>query len=58
MHSKCNTDPRVGTSNDHFYGQSQCRHGTVLPKGIDLSKFQQPPQILRKSMRLSPFLIA
>jgi hypothetical protein len=41
MHSKCNTDPRVGTSNDHFYGQSQCRHGqsTVLPKGIDLSKF-------------------
>jgi hypothetical protein len=24
---KCNTDPRVGTSNDHFYGQSQCRHG-------------------------------
>jgi hypothetical protein len=41
MHSKCNTDPRVGTSNDHFYGQSQCRHGqsTSAAKGIDLSKF-------------------
>jgi hypothetical protein len=25
MHSKCNTDPRVGTSN--AYGQNQCRHG-------------------------------
>jgi uncharacterized protein (DUF2249 family) len=31
----------VGTSNDHFYGQSQCRHGqsTSAAKGIDLSKF-------------------
>jgi hypothetical protein len=40
MHSKCNTD-RVGTSNDHFYGQSQCRHGqsTSAAEGIDLSKF-------------------
>jgi hypothetical protein len=37
MHSK----HHAWTSNDHFYGQSQCRHGqsTVLPKGIDLSKF-------------------
>jgi hypothetical protein len=31
----------VGTSNDHFYGQSQCRHGqsTRAAEGIDLSKF-------------------
>jgi hypothetical protein len=56
MHSKCNTDPRVGTSNDHFYGQSQCRHGqSTRAAERDLSKFQtRIPQILRKSMRLSP----
>jgi hypothetical protein len=46
----------AGTSNDHFYGQSQCNMDKVLvlPKGIDLSKFHRIPQILRKSMRLSP----
>jgi hypothetical protein len=41
MHSKSNTDPRVGTSNDHFYGQANVDMDKVLvlPKGIDLSKF-------------------
>jgi hypothetical protein len=40
MHLKCNTDPRVGTSNDHFYGQSQCRHGqSTRAAERDWSKF-------------------
>jgi hypothetical protein len=58
---KCNTDPRVGTSNDHFYGQSQCRHGqsTVLPKGIDLSKFHnQNTADPENPCDCHPFLIA
>jgi hypothetical protein len=59
MHSKCNTDHAWGPVMT-ISRQNQCRHGQVLvlPKGIDLSNFTtRIPQILRKSMRLSPFLI-
>jgi hypothetical protein len=41
----------VGTSNDHFYGQANVDMDKVK---VDLSKFHRIPQILRKSMRLSP----
>jgi hypothetical protein len=45
MHSKCNTDPRVGTSNDHFYGTANLNHldkVLVLPKGLICLEILQP----------------
>jgi hypothetical protein len=50
----------VGTSNDHFYGQSQCRHGqsTVLPKGLICLFTTRIPQILENPCDCHPFLIA
>jgi hypothetical protein len=61
MHLKCNTDPRWGPVMTISMGKANVDMDKVLvlPKGIDLSNFTtRIPQILRKSMRLSPFLIA
>jgi hypothetical protein len=45
----------VGTSNDHFYGQSQHGSTQCCRKGLICLNFTtRIPQILRKSMRLSP----
>jgi hypothetical protein len=50
---KCNTDPRVGTSNDPMGKANVDMDKVLVPKGL-ICLQTRIPQILRKSMRLSP----
>jgi hypothetical protein len=57
MHSKCNTDPRWGPVMTISMGKANVDMDKVLvlPKGLICLNFTtRIPQILRKSMRLSP----